>query len=446
MSTGTTTAAVRPLPALGPNRRLKVPKQAERTLGNGLTVIAVRRSAVPLVELRLWMPFGRTHLARGAMLAQTMLSGTEAHSATELAAELQKVGGGLTAGLDPDRLMLSGAGLVTGLDRMLELLAEVLTGASYPADWVETERERLVDRIQVAQSQPSHLARTALLKRVYGRHPYAEQTPDPDQVRAVRPAPLRRLHAERVHPAGAVLVLVGDVAPDRALDAAEQALSGWRGDGHVAEVPPAPPLEPGPLLLVDRPGSVQSSVRLALPAVPRTHPDHAALQLANLIFGGYFSSRWVENIREDKGYTYGPHSLVEHSVAGSLLVAGAEVATEVTAAALVETTYELGRLATVPPKPEELEQARQYALGTLQLGMSTQAGLASLTSAYAGSGLRLDFLAENAARLAAATVDDVAEVAARYLAPARAVTVVLGDAERVADSLAALTPVRTESA
>ncbi|MEU8315601.1 MULTISPECIES: pitrilysin family protein [unclassified Micromonospora] len=444
MSTPTTT--VRPLPALGPNRRLKVPKQAERTLRNGLTVIAVRRSSVPLAELRLWMPFGRTHLARGAMLAQTMLSGTEAHSATELAAELQKVGGGLTAGLDPDRLMLSGAGLVTGLDRMLELLAEVLTGATYPADWVETERDRLVDRIQVAQSQPSHLARTALLKRVYGRHPYAVQTPDPDQVRAVRPAALRRLHAERVHPAGGVLVLVGDVAPERALDAAEKALAGWRGDGHVAELPPAPPLEPGPLLLVDRPGSVQSSVRLALPAVPRTHPDHAALQLANLIFGGYFSSRWVENIREDKGYTYGPHSLVEHSVAGSLLVAGAEVATEVTAAALVETTYELGRLATVPPKPDELEQARQYALGTLQLGMSTQAGLASLTSAYAGNGLRLDFLAEYAARLAAATVDDVAEVASRYLAPARAVTVVLGDAARVAGSLAALTPVRTESA
>ncbi|MFC0031298.1 M16 family metallopeptidase [Micromonospora chaiyaphumensis] len=442
----TVETGTRPLPALGPNRRLKLPKQAERTLGNGLTVIAVRRSAIPLVELRLWMPFGRTHLARGGMLAQTLLSGTETHTATQLAAELQKVGGGLSAGIDPDRLMLSGAGLVTGLNRMLELLADVLTGATYPADWVETERDRLVDRIQVAQSQPAHLARTALLKRIYGRHPYAVQTPEPDQVRAVKPPVLRRLHAERVHPAGAVLVLVGDVQPERALDAAEQALSGWKGEGQPAELPPAPPLEPGPLLLVDRPGSVQSSLRLALPAVPRTHPDHAALQLANLVFGGYFSSRWVENIREDKGYTYGPHSLVEHSVAGSVLVAAAEVATEVTAPALLETMYELGRLAALPPKPDELEQARQYALGTLQLGMSTQAGLASLTSAYAGNGLRLDFLAEHAARLAAATVDDVAAAAARYLAPARAVTVVLGDAEKVADSLATLAPVQTESA
>ncbi|GAA4575073.1 pitrilysin family protein [Micromonospora coerulea] len=444
--TATVETGTRPLPPLGPNRKLKLPKQAERTLANGLTVIAVRRPAVPLVELRLWMPFGRTHLARGAMLAETILSGTETHTATQIAAELQKVGGGLSAGVDPDRLMLSGAGLVTGLDRMLEILADVLTGATYPGDWVETERDRLVDRIQVAQSQPAHLARTALLKRIYGKHPYAIQTPEPGQVRAVRPPVLRTLHAERVHPAGAVLVLVGDMQPERALDAAERVLAGWNGDGHTAELPPAPPLEPGPLLLVDRPGSVQSSLRIALPAIPRTHPDHAALQLANLVFGGYFSSRWVENIREDKGYTYGPHSLVEHSVAGSVLVAAAEVATEVTAPALLETTYELGRLASLRVKPEELEQARQYALGTLQLGMSTQAGLASLTSAYAGNGLRLDFLAEHAARLAKATVDDVAEVAARYLAPAKAVIVVLGDAERVAGPLSALTPVRTEPA
>ena len=81
-------------------------------------------------------------------------------------------------------------------------------------------------------------------------------------------------------------------------------------------------------MLADRPGSVQSSVRLALPAVGRTHPDHAALQLANLVFGGYFSSRWVENIREDKGYTYSPHSVVEHSIAGSAVILAADVATD----------------------------------------------------------------------------------------------------------------------
>ncbi|MEJ3743887.1 pitrilysin family protein [Actinomycetes bacterium KLBMP 9797] len=432
------------LPALGPTKKLKLPKEVERTLPNGLTVIAIRRPAVPLVELRLRVPFGRANLARAAVLSQTLLSGTAELSNVRIAAELQTVGGGLSAGVDPDRLMVSGNGLVTGLDRLLELLAEVLTGAAYPADEVTTERSRLIDRIQVAQSQPSHLARVALLKRVYGKHPYAVQTPTAEQVGAVRPAQLRALHGERLHPAGATLVLVGDVAPGKALDAAERALGTWNGGGKQSELPPVPELVPGPLVLVDRPGAVQSSLRMALPAVSRTHDDHAALQLANLLFGGYFSSRWVENIREDKGYTYGPSSGVEHSDAGSALIVSAEVATEVTAPALLETFYELGRLASLPPKDDELEQARQYALGTLQLGMSTQAGLASLASTYAGSGLRLDYLADHAARLARASRDDVFAAAARYLAPSQAATVILGDASRIEGSLRALTPVERE--
>jgi zinc protease len=437
----TVTTPPRALPVLGPNRPLKVPTTVERTLDNGLTVLALRRSSVPLVEVRLRVPFAQADLARAALLTQTVLSGTSRMSTVEIAAELQKVGGGLSAGADPDRLLVSGNALVGGLDRLLDILAEVLTDAAYPAEEVDTERGRLVDRIRVAQSQPSHLARVALLKRMYGGHPYAVQTPSPEQVAGVVADELRGLHADRVHPAGATLVIVGDLEPEQAIAAAERMLGKWDGGGVIAELPPAPALQPGPLTLVDRPDSVQSSLRLALPAVSRKHPDHAALQLANLVFGGYFSSRWVENIREDKGYTYGPHSLIEHAVAGSALVLSAEVATEVTGPAMLETLYELGRIASLPPKDEELEQARQYALGTLQLGMSTQAGLAGLVSTYAGFGLRLDYLAEHAARLARAGKEEVAAAAAQYLAPAKAAAVVLGDAARVEGSLAALTPV-----
>ncbi|GAB2628384.1 peptidase M16 [Paractinoplanes abujensis] len=433
--------SIKPLPDLIPDAKLKLPKEAERTLAGGLTVIAIRRAAVPLVELRLRVPFGKASLPRATLLSQALFTGTSTMSSVDIAAELQAVGGGLSAGLDPDRLLVTGNSLASGLDRMLEILAAVLTDPAYPNGEVATERDRLVDHIQVALSQPAHLARTALLKRMFGTHPYAVQTPEPDQVRAVRPAALRTLHAERVRPEGAVLVLVGDINPEKAIDAAEKALGSWTGPAKTAEVPPTPPLQPGPLLLVDRPGAVQSSLRMALPAVDRTDPGYAALQLANLIFGGYFSSRWVENMREDKGYTYGPHTSIEHYLAGSVLSVAAEVATEVTGPSLLETLYELGRIASLPPGEDELEQARRYALGTLRLGMSTQAGLAGLASMYANFGLRLDHLRDYSAALATATREQVAEAAARFLAPTNAVTVVLGDAEKVQEPLAALTAV-----
>jgi zinc protease len=429
------------LPDLIPDTELTLPPQAERKLPNGLTVIAIRRAAVPLAEVRLRIPFGRAPLAAATLLSQALFTGTSSMSSIDIAAELQAVGGSLGAGLDPDRLQISGNALAGGLGRTLEILAGVLTDATYPAEEVRTERERLVDNIQVALSQPSHLARVALLKRMFADHPYAVQTPAPDEVRAIEPAALRELHADRVRPDGSILVLVGDIDPDQAIDVAEKMLGGWTGVARDGDIPSTPALTPGSLLLVDRPGSVQSSLRIALPALTRTDPDYAALTLANLVFGGYFSSRWVENIREDKGYTYGSHSVIEHFAAGSALVAAADVATGVTGPSLLETTYELGRIASLPPGEEELEQARRYALGTLRLGMSTQTGLAGLATVYAGFGLRLDHLREHSARLASATREEVAAVAARHLAPSRAVTVVLGDAEQIEAQLTALTVV-----
>ncbi|HKE63249.1 MAG TPA: pitrilysin family protein [Micromonosporaceae bacterium] len=433
------------LPGLEANRRLALPRSSERTLSNGLTVIAIRRPAVPLVEVRLRIPFAKTHLARGDVLSQTLFSGTPTRDTVQIAAELQAVGGGLGASTDPDRLLVAGNALAAGLPRLLEVLGDVLQNATYPKTEVVTERERIADRIQVLRTQPGHLARAALLRRIYPGHPYAVQTPTVAAVHAVKPGELRKLHGERILPSGATLVLVGDINAERAIDDVETALSGWVGGGEPASYPATPAIKPGPIELVDRPGSVQSSMRLALPAVGRTHEDFPALQLANLIFGGYFSSRWTENIREDKGYTYGPHSSVEHSIAGSALVLAADVATDVTAPALLETWYELGRLATTPPKADELEQARQYVVGSLLLGMSTQAGLAGLASTYAGYGLRLDYLIGYSAGLAKASREQVADVAARYLAPAKAATVVLGDADRVESSVRLLGPVERGS-
>jgi zinc protease len=445
----TAVAGPRELPALEENRPLVVPASTERTLPNGLTVIVVERRSVPLVEVRLRLPFGRDVLdqpfvARAALLSQTLFSGTETMSTVDIAAALQAVGGAFSAGVDADRLLISGNGLASGLSRILEILSEVLRGATFPDDEVTTERGRLLDRLRVAQSQPSHLVRVALLRRMYGTHPYAVQTPEAADVVDLGTAAMLSLHQMRVHPAGAVLVIVGDVEADAALDQAEAALGGWDGAGVADVTPPTPDLVTGPIVLTDRPGSVQSSVRLALPAVSRTHPDHAALQLANLVFGGYFSSRWVENIREDKGYTYSPHSVVEHSMAGSATILSADVATEVTAAALLETWYELGRVATTTPSVDELEQARQYALGSLLLGMSTQAGLAGLATTYAAYGLRLDFLAEHTARLSAATRDEVVAAGATYLAPAKAATVILGDASLIESSLGTLSTVERQ--
>ena len=434
------------VPGLGPTPKLKRLSSEQVVLDNGLTVLAVRRAGVPMVEFRLRIPMPsakHAHPAQSQLLTDSILAGTTGRDRESIASTVQGFGGSLSASVDADRLLLGGSALSTRFTGLLALLSEVLTSATYPAAEVARDRARLVERLSMARSQAGVIAYEALATRMWGQHPYALDLPQPADVDAVTAAQVRRLHADRVAPSGATLIVVGDVSPKRAIDQVASALAPWTGRTGVrpGAMPPLPEIVPGIPLLIDRPGSVQSALRLAGGAVERTHPDASALALANLIFGGYFSSRWVENIREDKGYTYSPRSSIEHHLLGSIFTASADVATEVTAPALLETQYELGRITSLPVTDVEVDAVRQYAIGTLALSIATQSGLASTLSSLAGAGLGLDWLASQPTRMAAVTTEQVSTAAATYLAPSRLVTVIVGDAAAISGPLGALTPI-----
>ncbi|MBC7679693.1 MAG: insulinase family protein, partial [Pseudorhodobacter sp.] len=175
------------VPALAKAKPLRLPTVSDTTLDNGLRVLAVRRAGVPLVELRLRVPFaapaakgGGRHVARAALLGDTLLSGTQHRTASQLAVDVQSLGGQLSASTVADRLAFGGSVLPTGLAGLLTLLAEVLTSASYPGSEVEGERDRLVQELAIARSQAGVIAREALMGRMYAGHPYALDLPTAD--------------------------------------------------------------------------------------------------------------------------------------------------------------------------------------------------------------------------------------------------------------------------
>jgi predicted Zn-dependent peptidase len=410
-------------------------------LDSGLRVVVVARRTVPTVELRLRIPFAGTeptHPARAELLASALLTGTGRRGRVEIDDELASVGGELSVGVDPERLLISGSALADGLPTLLDVLAELLCSAAYPDADVGRERERLVERIAVARAQPRTIAREALQRRRYGDHPVAREMPLPEDVNAVASADLRALHEAAVLPRGSTLVLVGDVDPEATLDTVAAALTGWDRPGTAAELPPLPTLTGRDLLLVDRPGAVQSQLRLSAAAVSRVDPRYPAVQLANLVLAGYFSSRLVENIREDKGYTYAAHSYLEFSPSGATVLVETDVTTEVTAAALLETRYELARLSVVPPTGAEVDSARRYAIGSLLISLDSQPGMAGTLAALAGVGLDADWLRGHPARLSEVTPEEVAAAAAEVFTPAAFTGVVVGDAASVRDRLRAL--------
>jgi predicted Zn-dependent peptidase len=437
------------LPAVRPPGPVQLPQVLDQRLDNGVRVLAVRRPGVPVVEMRLRVPAlcGRMGAGAGAdmagraLLAETILTGTPDRDRQRIATDLQSIGGSLAASCDADRLALTGSALADGLPELLGLLAEVLVSATYPDEEVEGERDRLEQEIVIARSQPAVLAREALLGRLHPAHPYGMELAPPGAVTAVSAAQMRAVHAARVSPDGALLTLVGDLDPPAALGVAGEVLTGWTGTAgeHVPEVPAYPG---GPLVLVDRPGAVQTNIRLGGAALPRSDGRYPALQLANIVYGGYFSSRLVNNIREDKGYTYSPRSAIDHPIATSRFTVGADVATEVTAPALLEMCYELGRMSLLPVSVEELDAARQYAVGTMALMSATSAGLASVLSVLVGSGLPVEYLREHPAALGRVSAEDVLAVGAQVLAPAKLAPVLLGDADRVRAGLEVLGPVQ----
>ena len=438
---GQTDVGPRPLPPLGVQRTFADLTPVDRTLSSGLRVIAVARRTVPTVELRLRVPFAgdeMTMAARAELIASALLTGTARRSRTQIDDELAGIGGELGAAVDPERLMISGNGLATGLPTLLDVLADLLTDATYPDNDFERERERLVERIAVARAQPRTIAREALQRRRYGNHPVTRETPLAEDVAKVVATDVRDLHRASVLPSGSTLVLVGDIDPERVIEQVDKALAGWAPTGQAKELAALPVLTGRDLLLVDRPGSVQSQLRLSCAAVPRSDPRYPALQLANLVFGGYFSSRLVENVREDKGYTYSAGSYLEFTPSGATLLVETDVATEVTAAALLETRYELARLSTVPPTQAEIDSARRYAIGSMLISLDSQAGVAVTLAALAGVGLDANWLAAHPARLEEVTPDEVAAVATQFLTPTAFTGVVVGDASVVSSGLRAL--------
>jgi predicted Zn-dependent peptidase len=262
------------VPKVGPFRATRLPAVEERTLGTGLRALAVRKPGIPLVQARLILPARRpratsTDQAKQLVLAETLLSGTEHRDSVEVAEALQRMGATLTARVDSEDLRLQGSTLSPSLGDYLALIAEVLAEPAFPKGEVEIERARKAQEVLLQRSEPAVIARAALTRRLFGEHPYARGLPDPEAVAGVGAGDLRRYFGSQVAARGGLLILVGDLRPAKALDAAEAALGSWTGATKSSKLPALPRIQPGPILVVDRPGAAQSNVRIAGPGLTR---------------------------------------------------------------------------------------------------------------------------------------------------------------------------------
>lgn len=426
-----------PIRDLAPQR---APTVVSTEISGDMRLVAVRRPSVPLVEVRIVLPLGSEQISNPAaplVLSESLLAGTETRDRGEIASSVERLGGTLGANVDRDTFVVGASALATNFTELLALIAEVLETATFPASEVSADRARIADEVAIALSRPETIADELFDESIYPDHPYSTRIPRPATLRRVTSPVLRGLRRKVISSRGAAVVVIGDVETRKTPLIVEDVLGGWIAGSRrkATRIPRVRPVEPGPLQLRDRAGAVQSNLRIGGYAPDRMSREWPATALASLAIGGMFTSRLVTNLRERNGYTYSPRLRIHHGRAGSVSTFTAEVATDVTGAALIETRYELGRVATTGIEQDELDAARRYAIGTFLYSTATQAGLASTLARLLADGVEPSYLASYPTRLRRVTLSEANDAAQRFFAPSRLVTVVVGDADRVAKQL-----------
>ena len=439
------------VPPAGPATATPAPPVQRFTLENGLAVWLVESRRLPTVSASLVSRLGSaadppdrpglTDLATGALDG-----GTTRRDALGLSRELEAAGATLGNDTGKDGTWLTATSLTGLAQATLGILADVVRNPTFPADEVERVRDAAVVSLRQKRDDAATIADTVTLREVYGAgHPYAHDADGTEEgLRAATIADLRRAHARAFTPATTALLLSGDLTAGEARRLAEAAFGTWKEGETVAGARTGSP-DPGPptgspdrVLLVDKPGASQTNVVLAAPGLARSDPDFELTLVTNQVFGGGFSSRLNNNLRETHGYTYGAYSDVDGLRGIGLISIDMAVQGPSTADAVDEALNEAETLVASGVTTDELARATQSLAGTARTLFDTSSSTLSAMRTLYLYDLPADYFQTRPARLARITAGDVAGAARRRFAPGAFTVVAVGDRAAIESPLRAL--------
>jgi len=434
-------------PAGGRLRPFEPPTVEREPMGNGMDLVLVPRPRLPLVTVLLVLDVGEARLPESqaglALLAAAALEGgTRRRDGFALAEALEGLGTSLSVSTGWDAATLA---LTVPADRLagaLALLAEVVREPVFPED--EVARLLQGRRATIAQraSDPGALAEDHMARAMYAAGvPYARPIGGTrESIGALDRSVIAEFAASGFVPGRSALVVVGDVEPHEVRRMARDGFGDWAGEALLEpDLSHASPRHrERRVVLVDRPGAVQSEFRLGHVGVPRRIEDVESLSIFNSILGGSFMSRLNLNLRERNGFTYGVRSsFAMRRGAGPFQISTA-VGTEQTAAAVREALSELEALLLDGPTEEEVATARDYLAGVFPLRFETTAQVATRVADLVVFGLPEDDLMQYRQRIRSVTRDAALEAGRRHIRRDELVLVVVGDAAQVRGPLEAL--------
>jgi zinc protease len=432
-------------PKLAEPPTLSLPPIHEQRLSNGLRVLLMEKHEVPVVEIDVLVRAGSANdpadrIGLASLVADIMDEGAGSRNALELADAVDFLGADLRTSAGMHTMGASLYTAVSRLDDALPLLADVVLRPTFPRDELERKRASRLTSLLQAYDEPRIVASVLVNRTLYGtKHPYGfPAVGNETSIRAVSVDDLERFHDTYFTASNATIIVVGDVTPAALLPKLEATFGNWAaGNAPRLAVPAASQVTRREVLLVDKPGAPQSEIRIGRIGTARQTEDYYAIVVMNTILGGSFTSRLNQNLREDKGYTYGAGSSFAFRVAPGPFLASSAVQTEVTDKALAEFFKEFDGIRR-PIPAEEITRAENYEALGYPGGFQSVDDIAGNIAELVQYGLPLDYFNHYVARILGVTPSQVEAAARQYVDPNRMVVVVVGDRAKIEAGIRAL--------
>ena len=430
------------MPKPGAARTLQLATPLSETLPNGLTLILNERRGLPIVAANLVLrtgsdanPLDKPGLANFA--AAMLDEGTSSRNALQIADEVAQLGASLGISSSMDATTLSARSLSKNFAAMVDLLADVTLRPSFPAEEIERQRASRLAQVIQQRDNPNQVAAQVTAAALYGpQHPYGySEIGTEAALKSISRADMEGFWKQNFVPNNAALVVAGDISMSELRAMAEKAFGAWQRGTPAQPALGAPATTPARVVIVDKPGSPQTQLRVASIGAPRSSPDFRPMQVMNLALGGLFSSRINMNLREEHGYTYGANSQFSFRRAAGPFQIASGVRTDVTAAAVSEIFKEVRSMVEKPVSADELQKAKDSLANSLPGAFESSANAVGNFSNVFIYNLGLDYYTRYAEQVNAVTTDQALAVSKKYLVPGSMVVVAVGDRAKIEPEL-----------
>jgi len=410
--------------------KLNITNPEKIILGNGLPVHILRGENQEVTRLDLVFNAGTSFqdsTLQAAAVNDLLSEGTLHHTSAEIAEILDFHGAYTDYFLTKDTAGITLYSLTKYYERLLPLMGELITEAVFPEKELSIYTDRKWQEYQVNSQKVRYKASRAFNKLIFGEKSAYGQVAEADDFRKLSRKDLVDFYHHRY--ADFFVILSGKVN-DALLQHLEQVLGTLpltkQREANTTSIDFVLP-EPQQIQLIEKKEALQSALRVGTLSIPRSHPDYPGLNLLNTVLGGYFGSRLMSSIREDKGYTYGIFSAIQNHRHASLFGIATEVNAKYTAEALQEIKHQMQLLCEEKIGDAELNTVKNYVYGTYLSNFDGPIQLAEKFKKSAELEIPFLFYKESLEQMMQYTPDDLLMLAGKYLNPDKMKTLVVGD-------------------